>query len=57
MPKNKTDNRTAEIKMDNKLNIQKDIIISGIKLKFLSTKNEYCTNQLFEILDEKQRKS
>ena len=38
MPKNKTDNRTVEIKMDDKLDIQTDIIISGIKSKFLFTK-------------------
>ena len=38
MPKNKTGNRTVEIKMDDKLDIQTNIITSGIKLRFLSTK-------------------
>ena len=37
------------------IGIQTDIIISGIKLKPLCTKrNEHGTNQLFQILDEKQ---
>ena len=38
MPIYKTDNRTVEIKMDDKLDIQAYIIIPGIKLKCLSTK-------------------
>ena len=54
MPKNKTDNKTVEIKMDT-LDIQTNIIIPGIKLKSLATKkNEYGTNQLFQVLGEKQ---
>ena len=41
--------------MDDKLDIQANIIISGIKLNFLPTKrNDYGTNQLFQVLDEKQ---
>ena len=51
----KSDNRTVEIKMDDKLGIHTDIIISGIKLKLLSTKkHEYGTNQLVQVLDEQQ---
>ena len=38
MPNTKSDNRTVEIKMDDKLDVQADIIISGIKLNLLSTK-------------------
>ena len=38
MPQNKTDNRTVEIKMDDKLDIQTYIIISGIKLTLLYIK-------------------
>ena len=54
MPKNKTENNTVEIKMDT-LDIQTDIIIPGIKLKFLSTKkNEHGTNILFQTLGEQQ---
>ena len=34
MPKHKTDNRTVEIKMDDKLNIQAYIIIYVIELNF-----------------------
>ena len=38
MPKkNKTDNRTVEIKMDYKLNVQTYVIMCGIKLRLLST--------------------
>ena len=55
MPKSKTDNRTVEIRMGDKLYIQRDIVTSGIKLKSLfATNNEYGTNQLFQVLDEKQ---
>ena len=55
MPKNKPDNMTVEIKMDDKLDIQTDSIISGIKLRLLSTKRKgYGTNQLVQVLDEKQ---
>ena len=55
MPKNKTDNRTVEIKKDDQLDIQADIIIFGMKSKFAPTKrNEYGTNQLFQVLDETQ---
>ena len=35
MPKNKTDSRTVEIKMDDRLDIQTDIIISEIKKRIL----------------------
>ena len=52
MPKNKTD-KTVEIKMDT-LDIQTNIIIPGMELEFLFAKNEYGTNQLFQVLDEKQ---
>ena len=52
MPKNKTENKTVEIKMDT-LDTQTNIIIPGMKLELLSTKNnEYGTNLLFQILDE-----
>ena len=52
MPKNKTDNRTVEIKMDDKLYIP---TFFGIKPKILSTRrNYYGTNQLFQVLDGKQ---
>ena len=55
MPKTKTDNRTVEIKMDDKLDMQTYIIISGITLKLLSAKkSDYGTNHLFQVLDEKQ---
>ena len=38
-----------------KVDIQPDIIIYGIKLKTLSTKkNDYSENNMFQILDEKQ---
>ena len=47
MLKNKTENKTVEIIMDT-LDIQTDIIIPGMKLRFLSTKNEYGTFQLFK---------
>ena len=48
MPKSKT----VEIKM-NQLDIE-TYIISGIKLKFLSTvKNDYGKTNLFQVLDEK----
>ena len=37
------------------LDIQTNIIIPGIKLRFLPTKkNEYGTSELFQVLDEKQ---
>ena len=46
---------TVEIKTGDKLDIQAYIIIYVIKLKLLSTKrNEYGTNQLLQVLDEKQ---
>ena len=55
MPKTKSDNRAVEIKMDDKVNIQTIVIISGINLKSLCTaSNEYGTGQLFQILDERQ---
>ena len=54
MPNNKSDNRVVEIKMDDKLDIQANTIISRIKLKSLSTEKDYGTNQLFQALDEKQ---
>ena len=47
MLKNKTEHKTVEIIMDT-LDIQTDIIIPGMKLRFLSTKNEYGTFQLFK---------
>ena len=53
MPNNKTENKTVEIKMDT-LDLQTNIIIPGIKLIWLSNKNEYGTSQLFQKLDEKQ---
>ena len=53
--KKKTDNRTVEINMDDKLYIQTYVIISEIKLNCLSTKrHDYGTTQLFQVLDEKQ---
>ena len=55
MPKTKSDNRTVEIKMGDKLDIQTYMIMSGIKLKMLYAKNnDYGTNQLSQILDENQ---
>ena len=54
MPKNKTDNRNAEIKMDDQLNIQTGIIISGIYLILIYLKNDCGTNPLFQVLGEKQ---
>ena len=36
------------------LGIQTKIVIPGIKFKSLSDKNECGSNQLFQILDEKQ---
>ena len=36
------------------LDTQTNIIIPGIKLKVLSTKNEHGTNQLSQVLDEQQ---
>ena len=51
--KNKTENKTVEIKMGT-LDIQTNIIIPGMELEFLFAKNEYGTNQLFQVLDEKQ---
>lgn len=53
MPTNKTENKTVETKMDN-ISIQTSIIFLGIKLKFLFTKNEYGTSQIFQVLDGKQ---
>ena len=53
MPKHKTDNRTAELKVDDHLDIQTDIIMYGIKLKFPPAK-KYGTNQLVQALDEQQ---
>ena len=51
MPKNKTDNRTVENKMDDKLDIQTNNIISGIKQELLCTeRNEYSTSHLFKYL-------
>ena len=50
MPKNKTDNKTVEIKMGT-LDVQTNIIVPGIRLKSLSTKNEYGTSQLFHVLE------
>ena len=38
MPNTKSDNKAVEIKMDDKLDIQANIIISVIKLKFSSAK-------------------
>ena len=54
MPKTKSDNRTVEIKMGDKLDRQAYIIISGIKLKSLPTKKMTGTNQLFQVLGETQ---
>ena len=54
MPKTKSDNRTVEIKMDDKLDIQTYIIISGIKLSSLLATSDYGTNQLSQVLGEKQ---
>ena len=54
MPKHKSDNRTVEIKMDDKFDIQTDYYFLN-QIKFLSTKrNDYGTGQLLQVLDEKQ---
>ena len=44
---------TIELNMD----IETNIVIHGIKLKYLSEKkNEYGTNHMFQVLDERQLK-
>ena len=53
MPKTKSENKAVEIEMDD-IAIQTNIIQTGIKLKSLSTKKEYGTNQRFQILGEMQ---
>ena len=49
--KNKTENKTVEIKMGT-LDIQTNIIIPGIGLKLLYTKHEYGISQCFQVLGE-----
>ena len=50
----KQQNKTVEIKMDT-LDVQTNVIISGIELKCVFIKkSEYGTNQLCQVLDEKQ---
>ena len=50
MPKSKS----VDIKI-NQLDVQTDIVIPGIKLKFLSAKkNDYGENNLFQVFGEKQ---
>ena len=55
VPTTKLENKAVEIKMG-VIDIRTNNMYTGIKLKFLFIKNEYGTNQLFQVFDDKYLK-